>query len=88
LAVVGSSACDPSDENFDFFVGKLLVRGHFMSLVSDRRDEQALLGLGGNDCRAARATDLPSRFRVEDQSPFGFACGMAVASQATLLEDG
>ena len=77
---------DPLDEPLDFRVRQLgPVAGHaqILALVAQRRDDEALLGVAGND----RGPPLPALedalARVEPQAPALFA---RVAREALLFE--
>ena len=88
LARISSAISDPSLEVANDGLGELRLRRHLEVLVAQRREEEALLGLAGDECRPRVAAVHPAFSAVEEQATLDSLRVRRVALVAVLDEDG
>ena len=94
-AGIGGAEADPVLEGGDFFGGEfaavaVFARRHLEVFVgeADGLDEEALVGIAGDESGAGRAAFAEGVAGVEGEAAFGFALGGVVAGVAGLDENG
>ena len=88
-ARVGRATSHPILENQDLPIGKLALRWHLEVLVrpADGLDQEAAIGITGNDCGTRDPAHLPPLLGIQDESTTNALGVRGVASVAMLDED-